>query len=104
MHPRRLLPLRQDRALRDGVRHDLLAPKVVDRSEVGLAERALELGDVDAHLLPRTVRGEVATEHVPERLYDDSPVRAVSAVVGLVTDAAPQTHPRIARGRSHRRL
>lgn len=39
-----------------------------DEGGRGLAEGALELGDVGAHLLPRAVRGEVAAEHVLEHL------------------------------------
>ena len=75
------------------VRHDPLASEVADRREAGLAERALELGDVGAHLLPGPVGGEVAAEHVLERLADLAPVGAVPAAVGLPADAASQPHP-----------
>ena len=48
----RRLELRRNRAPRDRPGHDLLGAEVVDGREVRLAERALELGDVGAHLLP----------------------------------------------------
>ena len=57
--------------LRDGVRRDLLAPEVVGEREIRLAERAPELGDVGAHLLPRAVHREVAAQHVLKGLPDD---------------------------------
>lgn len=91
-HGEHLLLLGEARALRDGPRHDLLAAEVVDRREVGLAEGALELGDVGAHLLPGAVGGEVAAKHVLEGLADLPPVGAVPVVVGLPADAAPEAH------------
>lgn len=87
-----LLLLGEVGALRDRVRHDLLAAEVVDRREVGLAEGELELGDVGPHLLPWPVRLEVAADHVLEGLADEPLVRVVLAVVGLLADAAPESH------------
>ena len=91
-HAEHLLLLRQVGMLRDRVRHDFLASEVVDRSEVGLAERALELGDVGAHLLPRAVRREVARDGVLEGFADLPFVGVVFVVVGLAADAAAQPH------------
>lgn len=91
-HGEHLLLLGEVRALRDRPGDDLLAPEVVDRREVGLAERAFELRDVGAHLLPRAVRFEVAAEHVPEGLAGLAPVRAVPTAAVLAADAAAQAH------------
>ena len=87
-----LLLLGEVRVLGDRPRHDLLAPEVVRRREVGPAEGELELGDVGAQLLPGPVGGEVAADHVLEGLADGAPVRAVPVAVGLLPDAAPQAH------------
>lgn len=84
--------LREVRAPRDRPRHDLPAPEVVGEGEVGPPERAPELGDVAAHLLPRAVRREVAAERVLEGLADDAPVGVVPVVVGLAADPAPEPH------------
>ena len=91
-HGEHLLLLGEARALRDRPRHDLLAAEVVHGREVGLAEGALEPGDVGAHLLPGAVGGEVAAERVLEGLADLPPVGAVPVVVGLPADAAPEAH------------
>lgn len=72
--------------------HDLLAAEVVHRREVGLAPGLFELGDVDAHLLPRRGGGEVAPYDVLERLAHDALVRIVLMVVGLAADAAADPH------------
>ena len=48
--------------------HDLFAGKVVDRSEVGLTEGELELGDVGTQFLPGAGRLEVAADDVLEAL------------------------------------
>jgi hypothetical protein len=91
-HGEHLLLLGEARALRDRPRDDLLAAEVVHGREVGLAEGALEPGDVGAHLLPGAVGGEVAAERVLEGLADLPPVGAVPVVVGLPADAAPEAH------------
>ena len=73
-------------------RHDLLAPEVVHRREVGLAPGLLELRDVGAHLPPRAVGGEVAPYDVLEGLAHDAPVGVVAVVVGLAAYPAADPH------------
>ena len=91
-HGEHLLLLGEVRVLRDRPGDDLLAAEVVNRREVGLAERAFELRDVGAHLLPRAVRLEVTAEHVLEGLADLPFVRVVPMVVALAADTAAQAH------------
>ena len=91
-HGEHLLLLGEVRMLRDRPGHDLPAAEVVGRREVGLAEPALELGDVGAHLLPGPVGGEVAAGHALEGLADGAPVGAVPVMVRLASDAAAQSH------------
>lgn len=57
--------------------HDLLAGHVIDRREIGLGARDLELGDVGAELGERPVGPEVALEQVRHPFAVLAPVRAV---------------------------
>ena len=91
-HVEHLLLLRHVGRLGYRPRRDLAAAEVVRRGEVGLPERAPELGDVGAHLPPRPVGGEVAAERALEGLADRTPVRVVPVVAGLAAYAAPQPH------------
>ena len=70
----------------------LLAAEVVHRREVRLAPGLLELRDVGAHLLPRSVGGEVAPDNVLEGLADGAPVRVVPMAADLAADAAADPH------------
>ena len=65
----------------DGVGDDLFAGEVVDRSEVGLTEGELELGDVGTQFLPGAIGLEVAADDVVEAL-SHVPLVGVVPVVG----------------------
>ena len=83
--------------------HDLLAGHVVHGSEVRLAARDLELGDVGPELGERTDRVEVAFEQVMHVIARLAPVRAVPPPRVPGADGASQSHaphdPRHALGR-----
>ena len=83
--------------------HDLLAGHVVHGSEVRLAARDLELGDVGPELGERTGRVEVAFEQVMHVIARLAPVRAVPPPRVPGADGASQSHaphdPRHALGR-----
>ncbi len=80
------------RAHRDGVGDDLFAGKVVDRSEVGLTEGELELGDIGTHFLPRAIGCEVAADNVCEALPHVPLVGVIPVVSPLAAYATAQTH------------
>ncbi len=83
--------------------HDFLAGHVVHGSEVRLAARDLELGDVGPELGERTGRVEVAFEQVMHVIARLAPVRAVPPPRVPGADGASQSHaphdPRHALGR-----
>ena len=83
--------------------HGLLAGHVVHGSEVRLAARDLELGDVGPELGERTGRVEVAFEQVMHVIARLAPVRAVPPPRVPGADGASQSHaphdPRHALGR-----
>ena len=87
-HVEHLHLLRHVRVPGDRPRRYLAAAEVERRREVRLSPRLLEFGDVRAHLLPRTVGGEVAPQHVLEGLADDAFVGVVPVVVGLAANPA----------------
>lgn len=91
-HVEHLLLLREVRRLGDRPGDYLAAAEVVGRGEVGLAKRALKLGDVGPELLPGPVGGEVPAQHVLERLADHPFVRAVPVMVRLPPYAAAHPH------------
>ncbi len=64
--------------------NNLFTGKVINRSEIGLTEGKLELGDVGAQLLPRTSRREVATDDIGETL-PHIPLVGVVPVIGPLT-------------------
>ena len=72
--------------------HDLLAGHVVHGSEVRLAARDLELGDVGPELGERTGRVEVAFEQVMHVIARLAPVRAVPPPRVPGADGASQSH------------
>ena len=76
----------------DGVGDDLFAGKVVDRSEVGLTEGELELGDIGTHFLPGPIGLEVAADDVAEALPHVPLVGVVPVVGPLAAYAAAQPH------------
>ena len=76
----------------DGVGDDLFAGKIVDRSEVGLTEGELELGDIGTHFLPGPIGCEVAADDVLEALPHVPLVGVVPVVVRLAAYAAAQPH------------
>ena len=98
-HVEHLLLLREVRRLADRPGDYLAAAEVVGRGEVGLAERALELGNVGPELLPGPVGGEVLAQHVLGRLADRLLVRAVPAMARLPPYAA--AHPHLAHHLEH---
>ena len=79
-------------AHRDGVRDDLFAGKVVDRSEVGLTEGELELGDVGTQFLPGPIGLKVAADDVVETLPHVPLVGVVPVVLRFAAYAAAQPH------------
>ena len=91
-HVEHLLLLGEVGAHGDGVGHDLFAGEVVDRSEVGLTEGELELGDVGTHLLPGPIGFEVAADDVVEALSHVPLVGVVPVVLPLAAYAAAQPH------------
>ena len=72
----------------DGVGDDLFGGEVVDRSEVGLTEGELELGDIGTHLLPGPIGCEVAADDVVEALPHVPLVGVVPVVLRFAAYAA----------------
>ena len=72
--------------------HDLLAGHVIDRREIGLGARDLELGDVGAELLERLAGPEVALEQVRHPSAGLAPVRAVLPPGARRPYPAPEPH------------
>ena len=77
-----LLLLGKVRAHRDGIGDNLLASKVINRSEIGLTKGELELSDVGTQLLPGAIGREVATDDVLKTL-PRLPLVGVVPVEGL---------------------
>jgi len=87
-----LLLLGKIRAHRDGVGNNLLAGKVINRSEVGLTKGKLKLSDVGTQLLPRAIGLEIATDDVGETLPRLPFVGVVPVVGPLTAYTATQPH------------
>ena len=71
---------------------NLLASKVVNRSEIGLTEGKLKLGNIGTQLLPRTSRRKVTTNDVGETLPHLPLVGVVPVVGPLTAYTAAQPH------------
>jgi len=87
-----LLLLGKIRAHRDGVGNNLLAGKVINRSEVGLTKGKLKLGNISTQLLPGTGRREVATDDVGEPLPHIPLIGVIPTVGPLTAYTAAQPH------------
>ncbi len=87
-----LLLLDEVRTHRNGVGDNLFTGKVINRREVGLTKGKLELSDVGAQLLPRTIGREIATDDIGETLPHVPLVGVVPVVGPLTAYTAAQPH------------